>query len=190
MKNLCFIEECTNPVIARDWCRKHYQRWKSTGDPLKTKNKRNFGKGELKKLLIIASQLDIDECLEIPGVNEKTRPNITINGKKIIAARFVWEQAYGDPGNLMVLHSCDNHICVNIKHLHLGNAQINGQEASERGLLPFGEKNHQSKLTVKDIPIIRLLLEQGIAQHKIATQFGVSQMAIQKIYSGKTWKNA
>lgn len=34
MSNICTIEDCESPVLARSWCRKHYARWKSHGDPL------------------------------------------------------------------------------------------------------------------------------------------------------------
>lgn len=32
----CVIPECTNPHQAKGWCKKHYARWRSHGDPLKT----------------------------------------------------------------------------------------------------------------------------------------------------------
>lgn len=30
---MCGIEGCTKPVLARGWCKTHYQRWSRTGDP-------------------------------------------------------------------------------------------------------------------------------------------------------------
>lgn len=33
MKNCC-IDDCSSPVLARGWCRKHYLRWFRNGDPL------------------------------------------------------------------------------------------------------------------------------------------------------------
>ena len=29
----CSVDGCDKSVLARDWCSKHYQRWKSHGDP-------------------------------------------------------------------------------------------------------------------------------------------------------------
>lgn len=29
----CSVEGCEQPVVARDWCRKHYSRWHRHGDP-------------------------------------------------------------------------------------------------------------------------------------------------------------
>jgi hypothetical protein len=34
-KRTCSIDGCEVPAIARGWCRKHYYRWKRTGDPTK-----------------------------------------------------------------------------------------------------------------------------------------------------------
>jgi len=36
----CQVEGCGNPVRARGWCSKHYQRWSRTGDPLKNISER------------------------------------------------------------------------------------------------------------------------------------------------------
>lgn len=33
----CSIDGCGKPFLARGWCRKHYQRWRNNGDPLKAK---------------------------------------------------------------------------------------------------------------------------------------------------------
>lgn len=30
----CSISECTSPTVGRGWCRKHYHRWRTHGDPL------------------------------------------------------------------------------------------------------------------------------------------------------------
>ena len=37
MKATCSIEECTKDAVKRGWCPAHYQRWRTTGDPLGSK---------------------------------------------------------------------------------------------------------------------------------------------------------
>jgi hypothetical protein len=37
MATICKIQGCNGPVEARDWCQKHYARWRHSGDPLATK---------------------------------------------------------------------------------------------------------------------------------------------------------
>ena len=39
-KRTCSIEGCEGKFLARGWCRKHYQRWRKNGDPLKAKFER------------------------------------------------------------------------------------------------------------------------------------------------------
>lgn len=41
IKKKCKIPECTSDVRARGWCFKHYQRWKSNGNPLVTRRASN-----------------------------------------------------------------------------------------------------------------------------------------------------
>ena len=31
---MCVIDDCDRPVVGRGWCRRHYSRWRRTGDPL------------------------------------------------------------------------------------------------------------------------------------------------------------
>jgi hypothetical protein len=33
----CKIDDCTNPVVAKEMCSKHYTRWRRHGDPLVVK---------------------------------------------------------------------------------------------------------------------------------------------------------
>lgn len=53
----------------------------------------------------------------------------------------------------------------------------------------FGSKNGSARLTESDIPEIRALLSQGIAQHRIAKIYGVSQPTICQISMGNTWRH-
>lgn len=43
-KATCSIEGCGKPVHGRDWCMKHYMRWRTHGDPRVTRN-RAWNKG-------------------------------------------------------------------------------------------------------------------------------------------------
>lgn len=36
-KRTCSVDGCGGVFLARGWCRKHYQRWNKTGDPLQAK---------------------------------------------------------------------------------------------------------------------------------------------------------
>ncbi len=47
-----------------------------------------------------------------------------------------------------------------------------------------------SKLLLKDIPVIRHMLRDGIKQHLIAFAFGVNRRTINDINCGRTWPNS
>lgn len=44
MRKQCVIEGCSKPVVARGWCRKHYNRWHSTGTT--DQAKRRYARGQ------------------------------------------------------------------------------------------------------------------------------------------------
>lgn len=53
----------------------------------------------------------------------------TIGKVDLLAHRVAWAFAYGvDPGEMLVLHSCDVAACVNPRHLRLGTVEDNGKD--------------------------------------------------------------
>lgn len=68
---------------------------------------------------------------------------IRVNGKTRRAHRVAWALANGPvPSDAMVLHGCDNTSCVNIAHLHLGDARDNQREAVARGVHGKSKRTH------------------------------------------------
>lgn len=56
--------------------------------------------------------------------------------------RVMWWVKHGDPGALDVLHNCNNKLCINPLHLHLGTHKQNFKEASQAKLLQGQWKTH------------------------------------------------
>lgn len=54
---------------------------------------------------------------------------------------------------------------------------------------PRGEMQGGSKLTAKDIPVIRSLRANGLMQKEIAAIYGVSRGAINNILNGPNWRH-
>lgn len=115
--------------------------------------------------------------------------------KKVLAHRASWTVRYGDPGELCVLHRCDNPPCVNPKHLFLGTIADNNADMTAKGrqsiahLLHLGEDHGMSKLTEADVRRVRVLYGAGIYQREIGRRFGITQSQVHRIVTGKKWRH-
>ncbi|MFF4900438.1 hypothetical protein [Streptomyces sp. NPDC001068] len=80
-----------------------------------------------------AARATTDECIDLTGY--AGRPVVRLNGKGMWASRAVWILAYGDPGDLHVLHTCHRGIegCLNIRHLRLGDDADNHRDRVAAG---------------------------------------------------------
>ncbi len=58
---------------------------------------------------------------------------IRIAGRIYRASRVAYALTKGDPGDAMVLHRCDNRLCVNPAHLYLGDVAQNALDMRRRG---------------------------------------------------------
>lgn len=90
-----------------------------------------------------------------------------------------------------VCHACDNPPCVNPAHLWVGTHSENLLDASRKGRLntATGERHSQAKLDWTKVRAIRSRVARGESQHALAAEFGVSQVAIHFVVTGKTWAN-
>lgn len=130
----CTLGDCTSPVVARGWCRKHYLRWYKTGDPLATrtpvvrpglKGARHHEPGEHNY-----TRLDTP-CREWCGLRERKGYGIY---KRRRIHRWIWEQANGPiPQGLVVMHLCDNPPCFRLDHLRLGTIADNQADMKAKG---------------------------------------------------------
>lgn len=126
-------------------------------------------------------------------------------GKTLAAHRVAFAIFYGDPGELDVLHQCDNPPCCNPSHLFLGTHQDNMADRNTKGRQARGDrsgsrlhpethrKEHKAphigrctKLTGDQVIEIRALYDAGgITQQQIATRYGVVQQTVGHIIRGR-----
>ena len=97
--------------------------------------------------------------------------------------RSVWWMIHNEnPGELQVMHSCDNPSCVNPAHLSLGTNEENCQDKVLKG-------RHPTKLTEDQVIEIRKLwYVVALQQRIIAEIFGTSQPHISYLLK-RGWKH-
>jgi len=116
---------------------------------------------------------------------------INYNNKKLAAHRVAYQIYKGDPGDLFVLHKCDNPICVNPEHLFLGTNLDNAKDRQAKGrcYAAKGIKNSNAKLSVDDILKIRELATLGVSYSEIGRRFGISHNQASLIHKRKAWSH-
>lgn len=106
------------------------------------------------------------------------------------AHRMAWALAKGDPGEMCVLHSCDNPPCCNPAHLFLGTRSDNNRDRDLKGRRRNGGPGGKKKLTAHDVREIRTRYSAGgVSQHRLGVEYGVHQTTILAVLRRKTWEH-
>jgi hypothetical protein len=123
-KPVCSIEGCGQLNEARGYCKKHYQRWRTTGDPIKTlygdPSSRFWDKVD-KNGSIPACRPELGQCWEWTARTVNGYGSfVPCAGRSVLAHRYVYELAgVTIPDSLEPDHLCRNRPCVRITHLEL-----------------------------------------------------------------------
>lgn len=123
-------------------------------------------------------------CWEWAGAqNGAGYGQLTWRRRRHLAHRLSWALANGRwPGDLQVMHSCDNPGCVNPAHLRLGSAKENMVDAAVKGRL-------RRKLTPDAVRDIRASHEAGQTIWHITKRYPVSASSIRAVIEGRTWRH-
>jgi hypothetical protein len=97
-------------------------------------------------------------------------------GHRIAYRLFVGEI----PDGMLVLHKCDNSVCIEPSHLELGSDKENATQKAER-------LRAQSKLTPEDVATIRARYKAGEFQRVIAKDYGLHQGCVSHIVNRDYW---
>lgn len=109
---------------------------------------------------------------------------VRISYRQVRADQFSWELARGEvPPGKLVLHKCDNHLCVNPAHLFLGTRQDNARTMQSKG-----RRGGNYKLTREQVADIRQRAAEGVSQRQLAAEMGVTDATISLIVNHKNWQ--
>ena len=136
---------------------------------------------------------DDTQCWEWQGAYKRPNGygNFKVGKRNVPAHRLAWELFHGHPGDLFVLHRCDNRKCCNPKHLFLGTHQDNMDDMVAKGRSSRrdmrGTRNPSSKLTPEQVREIVDLMAVGKNNKQIAARYGITHQAVSAIRHGKVW---
>lgn len=113
-------------------------------------------------------------------------------GKLVRAHRVSYELNVGPiPDGALMLHSCDNPVCINPRHLRPGTYSENLQDCISRGRAnrARGERAPRARLTADQVVQIRALWAAGARLRPLGRQFGVRAGSIKALVTRKTWRH-
>lgn len=102
------------------------------------------------------------------------------------AHRASWIIHHGSPGELFVLHRCDNRRCVNPRHLFLGTNADNMADMTRKGRQARGARVAITRLAEDQVRAIKASTE---SQSALARRYGVAVATVAAILQGRSWKH-
>lgn len=95
------------------------------------------------------------------------------------------------PDGLVVMHTCNEKLCVAEAHLIAGTQQQNSLDALEDGLCnpPYGEQHWHSVLDEDVVRYVRGQANDGRKARSLSNELSIARQTIQDVIVGKTWKH-
>ena len=126
-------------------------------------------------------------CREWQGTVTKSTGygEIKVNGRKITAHRATWIAHHGEiPTGLVVMHSCDNRLCVNLKHLSVGTRRDNMIDMGRKGRSGFDQMSVEQRCENAQRAMQTMGVDGLSARSKAAQQTMGSKGRIDKANKG------
>jgi HNH endonuclease len=133
------------------------------------------------------------DCWEWTGSTIKGYPRFNIGWRPVLVYyghRCSYFLFKGDiPKGMIVMHGCDNPLCVNPSHLSVGTTKDNQHDSRNKGRATVGSKSHHAKLSEADVLPICERRASGETLASIAASYGVHFVTIWQVVSGNKWKH-
>lgn len=136
---------------------------------------------------VLANTEAVGDCmLWLGGVNKDGYGACNTRGifKSQLIHREVFRLANGFYPEV-VMHTCDNPLCVKPEHLRDGTPEENMRDMDSKGRRATGARNGNAKFSDSDISEMRSMKANGATYITIATRFGVSRGYIWKVLAGQ-----
>ncbi len=178
----CLLCERQAHIISRKLCRRHYEIAKKNGTIPITRKRPEPIDRVMAKVEKLATG-----CWAFRGNLIGPYGVISHGYRNLYVHRVVFEKEHGPiPNGMEVCHTCDNPPCCNPDHLFLGTQLENIQDKINKGRQTRGEGVGISKLTAERVLEIRASSESG---RVLGKRYGVSNVQIGNIRSGKQWRH-
>lgn len=107
-----------------------------------------------------------------------------------------------DPGEMLVMHTCDNRRCVRPEHLVLGTPADNSADMARKGRAATGKQNGRhthpergprnarhgmAKLNWPKVRRMRALREGGASHEELCSEFNVARSTVSAILNNRRW---
>lgn len=117
---------------------------------------------------------------------------VRFENKPRLIYRLVWELCNEReiPRGMLIMHLCDNRMCINPSHLRLGTQKDNMKDCINKGRFVYlkirkGERHPNHRLTEKQVDEIRQRSE--LPRRELARMYGVASSTIQAVISKTNW---
>jgi len=184
IKKECLVPNCKKPRHRYEkYCTTHVGRMYKTGkwssDDYHTK--------PLYQRIMRKRKITENGCWEYTGKIAFDGYGVAMEDNKLYRIhRYVYIYRYGEIGDNLVLHLCDNRKCFNPKHLIYGDAKKNMEHAKKRKRLRVCDKSQSAKLTMEQF---KYILGSTKRNCDLARELGVHYNTIYRIRYKKTWRS-